>query len=89
MLTLRRYEIEHTHSHRLDVHSPRCSEPAQDLIEMEGMTAELAYKLANHGILTREDLAEQSIDDLSDIQGLDEELAAKLIMTARAPWFAE
>lgn len=65
------------------------AEPAQDLIEMEGMTDELAYKLANHGILTREDLAEQSVDDLSDIPGLDEEQAAKLIMTARAPWFAE
>jgi N utilization substance protein A len=65
------------------------SEPAQDLLEMDGMTPELAYTLASHNILTREDLAEQSVDDLCDIQGLDEELAAKLIMTARAPWFSE
>jgi N utilization substance protein A len=36
-----------------------------------------------------EDLAEQSIDDLMDIEGMTEENAGKLIMTARAPWFAE
>jgi N utilization substance protein A len=35
-----------------------------------------------------EDLAEQSIDDLMQIDGMDEERAGKLIMTARAPWFA-
>jgi N utilization substance protein A len=36
-----------------------------------------------------EDLAEQAVDDLMDIEGMDEEKAATLIMTARAPWFAE
>jgi N utilization substance protein A len=36
-----------------------------------------------------EDLAEQSVDDLSDIEELDKEKAAQLIMTARAPWFAD
>lgn len=35
----------------------------------------------------REDLAEQSIDDLLDIDGMDEERAGKLIMAARAHWF--
>ena len=39
------------------------------------------------GVLTMEDLAEQSIDELMDIDGMDEERAGKLIMTARAPWF--
>jgi transcription termination/antitermination protein NusA len=63
------------------------AEPAKDLLEMEGMTRHLAYVLANHGIITREDLAEQSIDELSDIKELDEETAAKLIMIARKPWF--
>ena len=28
-----------------------------------------------------------SIDELIDIEGMDEERAGKLIMTARAPWF--
>lgn len=63
------------------------AEPAQDLLEMEGMDRHLAYVLANHGIITREDLAEQSVDDLLDIGEIDEDTAAKLIMTARKPWF--
>ncbi|HEX4045616.1 MAG TPA: transcription termination factor NusA [Gammaproteobacteria bacterium] len=62
-------------------------EPAQDLLEMEGMDKELAYKLASHGVVTREDLAEQSIDDLLDIGGIEQDTAAKVIMTARKIWF--
>ena len=64
-------------------------EPAQDLLEMEGMERHIAYVLARHGIITQEDLAEQSVDDLSDIGELDEDTAAKLIMTARKPWFSD
>jgi N utilization substance protein A len=37
--------------------------------------------------VTREDLAEQSIDDLADIRELDAQRAAQLIMAARAHWF--
>ncbi|MCL5260657.1 MAG: transcription termination factor NusA [Gammaproteobacteria bacterium] len=62
-------------------------EPALDLIELEGMSRHLAYVLASHGIITREDLAEQSVDDLSDIEELSKEEAAKLIMAARKHWF--
>ncbi len=62
-------------------------EPAADLLEMEGMDKELAYKFAAKGIVTQEDLAEQSVDDLLEFAGLDEDRAAELIMTARAPWF--
>jgi N utilization substance protein A len=65
------------------------AQPAQDLLEMEGMDDELAYRLAGQGIVTMEDLAEQAVDDLLDIEGLDAERAGQLIMTARAPWFAE
>lgn len=64
-------------------------EPAQDLLEMEGMNLDLAYKLTTLGVVTMEDLAEQSVDELMQVDGMDEEAAAKLIMTARAPWFAE
>jgi N utilization substance protein A len=63
------------------------AEPAEDLLEMEGMDRTIAYTLAKHGIITREDLAEQSVDDLLDLGELDEVTAAKLIMTARKPWF--
>ena len=41
------------------------------------------------GILTMEDLAEQSIDELMDIENMEEERAGSLIMEARAPWFEE
>lgn len=61
--------------------------PAQDLLELEGMKRHLAYVLASRGIVTREDLAEQSVDDLSDIEELSSEEIAKLIMAARKPWF--
>jgi N utilization substance protein A len=62
-------------------------EPAEDLLTMEGMDPTLAYKLTAKNIITMEDLAEQAVDDLMDIDGLNEEKAAALIMTARAPWF--
>jgi len=65
------------------------TEPAQDLLEMDGMDKHLAFVLASQSIITMEDLAEQAVDDLLDIDGLDEERAASLIMTARAPWFAD
>jgi len=65
------------------------AQPAEDLLAMEGMNTELAYALAARGIVTMEDLAEQSIDELLDVEGMTEEQAGQLIMTARAPWFAE
>jgi N utilization substance protein A len=65
------------------------SGPADDLLTMDGMDSALAHKLAAAGICTMEDLAEQSVDDLLDIPGIDAERAAELIMTARAPWFSE
>ena len=64
-------------------------EPAEDLLTMEGMDKDLANTLAGRGVVTMEDLAEQSIGDLTEIDGMDEERAGKLIMTARAPWFEE
>jgi len=64
-------------------------EPAQDLLEMEGMDKHLAFILASREIVTMEDLAEQGVDDIIDIPDMTEERAGELIMTARAPWFAE
>lgn len=65
------------------------AQPAQNLLDMEGMTEELAHTLASEGIITMEDLAEQAVDDLVKISGMSEEHAAALIMKAREPWFAE
>ena len=63
--------------------------PTKDLLTMEGMDDALAYTLAKRGVCTMDDLAEQSIDELIDLEGMSEERAAQLIMTARAPWFAD
>lgn len=65
------------------------AQPADDLLEMDGMERHLAFILASRGIVTMEDLAEQAVDDLVDIEELDEARAAALIMTARAPWFED
>jgi N utilization substance protein A len=65
------------------------SEPAEDLLNMPGMDRALAFALAARGMRTMEDLAEQAVDDIVEIEGLDEQRAAALIMEARKPWFAE
>ncbi len=62
----------------------KTSEP---LRAMEGMTDELVYSLSKIGILTIDDLAEQSVDELLDIPGMTEKKAGELIMKAREPWF--
>jgi N utilization substance protein A len=64
-------------------------EPQEDLLNMELMTPELARQLAMRGIVTMEDLAEQAVDELEEIEGIDSDFAAQLIMKAREPWFAE
>jgi N utilization substance protein A len=64
--------------------------PADDLLEMEGMSRQLAFKLATNEVVTMEDLAELAVPELLDIEpDLGEEQAAALILTAREPWFAE
>ena len=64
-------------------------EPAEDLLAMDGMTKQLAEQLCAINVVTMEDLAEQAVDDLLVIDGLDADKAGQLIMTARAPWFEE
>ena len=63
--------------------------PASDLLALEGMSERLAYQLAERGIRTQEDLAELSADELREVEEMDEEAAAALILAARAPWFEE
>jgi N utilization substance protein A len=60
-----------------------------DLVNLPGMTDELAQLLAAHDILTMDDLAEQDVDELMALAPLTEEQAKALIMAARAPWFEE
>jgi N utilization substance protein A len=63
--------------------------PADDLLSLDGMTERLAYRLAEKGTRTQEELAELSVDELLEIDEMSEEEAAALIMAARAPWFEE
>jgi N utilization substance protein A len=63
--------------------------PAEDLLNMEGMDEETAYALARKGIGSVDELAEQSVDELMELDGMSTERAAQLIMKAREPWFAE
>jgi N utilization substance protein A len=63
------------------------SEPAEDLLSLDGMDKGLAFLLASKGVVTREDLAELATDDLLEINEMDAEEAAALIMKAREHWF--
>ena len=63
--------------------------PEDDLLSMEGMDDETARLFAQNGVRSMEELAECATDELVELSGIDEERAAELIMTARAPWFAE
>jgi len=59
------------------------------LLSLEGMDTQLAAKLAEGGVRTRDELADLAGDELMELSGLDEERAKHLIMAARAHWFAE
>jgi len=66
------------------------AKPADDLLALEGLETHLAFVLASKGVVTLEDLAEQAVDDLLEIEKLDADKAAELIMAARnICWFSE
>ena len=67
--------------------SGNANREALTLEELDGMTAELAANLRENNIKDSEDVAELAIDELMEYEGVDEELAGRLIMAARAPWF--
>ena len=64
-------------------------QPTDDLLTLEGINPELAQILASNNIVSRDDLADQSVDDLMELINIDEEQAAKIIMAARAHWFTD
>jgi N utilization substance protein A len=61
------------------------NKPAEDLLEVDGMDETTAFELAQHGVITRENLADLATDELIEfgIDGMDEKRAAGLIMAAR------
>jgi N utilization substance protein A len=60
-----------------------------ELLRLQDMDTQLAAKLAEAGVRTRDDLADLAVDELAELTGLEEERAKNLIMAARAHWFAE
>ncbi|MGL9774087.1 MAG: transcription termination factor NusA [Sodalis sp. (in: enterobacteria)] len=64
--------------------------PAEDLLGLPELERDMAFELAARGVCTLEDLAEQGVDDLSDIKRLSSEKAGELIMAARnICWFGD
>jgi transcription termination/antitermination protein NusA len=59
----------------------------KDLLDLEDMDADLAAKLAENSIRTRDELGELAVDELTEMTGIDDERASRLIMAARAHWF--
>ncbi|MDR2365280.1 MAG: transcription termination factor NusA [Zoogloeaceae bacterium] len=57
------------------------------MLALEGMDKELAGKLIARDIKTRDDLAELSVDELTDMTGMEEAKASALILKAREHWF--
>ena len=58
-------------------------------MKVEGVDTELALAMAKKGIKTLEELAEQAIDDLTDLN-IDAQRAGDIIMGARnLTWFKE
>jgi len=65
-------------------------EPKEELLNLAGMTPEIAVALAKQGVTDLEELAEQGTDEICDIEGLDEKSAGEFIMAARnIKWFNE
>ncbi len=60
---------------------------AQDLLSLEGMDRDLAARLSDSGVHTRDELAELAVDELVEATGIDEQRARDLIIRARAHWF--
>ncbi|NLD53035.1 MAG: transcription termination/antitermination protein NusA [Burkholderiaceae bacterium] len=60
---------------------------SEDLLTLEGMDRELAARLADANVHTRDELAELAVDELVEATQVDEERAKALIMKARAHWF--
>ena len=60
-----------------------------DLLSVDGVTPNIANQLATAGVSTRDDLAEYAVSELQEVIEIDDEAAAKMIMSARAHWFSD
>jgi len=69
--------------------SSEAADDENDLMAVKSVDMTLALDLNQKGIKTREDLAELSVEELTDVIEMDEKSAADLIMEAREHWFKE
>ena len=60
-----------------------------DLMAVNSVNMSLAVELNQKGIKTRDDLAELSVEELTQIIDIEDGEAGKLIMEAREHWFKE
>mgnify|MGYP001362878681 CR=1 FL=1 len=60
-----------------------------ELMSLEGMNISLAMELKQRGITNREELADMSVDELTELVAIEDQAAAEIIMRAREPWFTE
>jgi N utilization substance protein A len=67
----------------------KIDQSSDDLLSLEGMDSDLAAKLSDAGVHSRDDLAELAVDELQEATGIDEARARELILKARAHWFAD
>lgn len=70
------------------VNEERVEHSIEDLLKMEEVDETVARALASKGVGTQEQLADLDAEELMEMTGMDEDRANKLIMAARAPWFA-
>ncbi len=65
---------------------------SDEVVALEGLTAEMAVKLGEKGLKTLDDVADLAGDELREIVGTDELTESKaneIIMAAREHWFSE
>lgn len=72
---------------RLTMISESLNEQEDSLSNLEHMTASIKNALEKKGISTCSELADLAVDELTDIPGITDKIAAKIIMEARKPWF--
>ncbi|NQY42067.1 MAG: transcription termination/antitermination protein NusA [Legionellales bacterium] len=64
--------------------------PSEELLALQGLEEKIAYKLAENEVISLDDFADLSIDELTElVPELDRDLASELIMRAREHWFVE
>jgi N utilization substance protein A len=60
----------------------------RELMPLDGMDVRSFLALVKKGLITRDDVAELGADELTEIAGIDDNQAKRIIMAARAHWFA-